>query len=196
LANTAKLLADNPTLMRLRELEVLWRRYDRDRRWFSQLGNLAVANTELPVFRCASSIVEFPGDTDYGGMMGSILTSNSWINATNNGVMAEIRLRSDHPITMAKITDGTSQTICVAESADRMADEGGRWISGYSSFSHDNGAVNPENGGEIFSQHRTGAQVGFADGSLLEIHEEGQQVYGNKANKFKLLFGDFTRGSK
>jgi prepilin-type N-terminal cleavage/methylation domain-containing protein len=153
------------------EEAALERRYDRQLPWFSQPGNLSVADTVLPIFRCPSSIVEFPGDTDYGGMMGSILTSSTWDEATNNGIMATIRLPQDRPITMAKVKDGASRTICVAESADRLADEGGRWISGDNCFSHDNGPVNPGHGGEIFSQHRTGAHVGFADGSTAYLSQ-------------------------
>jgi hypothetical protein len=139
--------------------------------WDDPASNLSIANTVLSIFRCPTSVVEFDGDTDYGGIMGSSLTTNSWANALNNGVLIDIPAASNLRITMGSITDGTSQTICVGESSDR-ADESGRWISGFNCFSHDNGAVTLANSGEIFSAHRTGAYVGFVDGATKFLTRE------------------------
>jgi prepilin-type N-terminal cleavage/methylation domain-containing protein len=129
--------------------------------WSDPSGNLAIADTVLSMFRCPSSILKFNGDTDYGGIMGSSLTTSTWSNALNNGVLIDIPPKSNLRITMGSIL---SQTICVGESSDRT-EESGRWISGYNCFSHDNGAVTLVNSGEIFSAHRTGAYVGFVDGA-------------------------------
>ena len=144
--------------------------YDSTKPWSDLNGNITVANSNLNLMRCPSSLLAFPGKTDYGGMMGSILTSTTWSGALENGVMTEIDLPNELPIEIAGITDGTSQTICIAESADRTATSGGRWISGYNCFSHDNGAIASEGPGEIFSQHRTGAYVGLADGGVKFLH--------------------------
>jgi hypothetical protein len=138
--------------------------YDRRKPWGDPAGNLAVADTVLSIFRCPSSVLRQPGDTDYGGVMGSTLTSTSWQGSINNGVMIDVPERSGMRVSLGSIVDGASQTICVAESSDRP-DETGRWISGFNCFSHDNGAITMANAGEIFSPHRTGAFVGFADGA-------------------------------
>ena len=66
----------------------------------------------------------------------------------------------------AEITDGASHTIVIAECTDRLADEGGRWVSGFNCFSHDNGSVNGVQGSDIFSFHPAGAHAGFADGRV------------------------------
>jgi type II secretory pathway pseudopilin PulG len=146
-------------------------RYNRRFPWDDPNTNLPVANTVLSIFRCPTSVLEFDGDTDYGGIMGSSLTTNSWANALNNGVLVDVPEKSNIRITMGSITDGTSQTICVGESSDRP-DESGRWISGFNCFSHDNGAVTLVNAGEIFSAHRTGAYVGFVDGATKFLTRE------------------------
>lgn len=137
-------------------------RYDRTKPWSDPGGNLQVANTVLPVFRCPSAVLEMPGDTDYGGITGSPLTSIKLAGAFNNGVL----LRSTAPgapVRIGQITDGTSHTVAIAESPDRTT-VGGRWISGFNCFSQDNGAIGGTDGGEIYSLHGSGAFVGFVDG--------------------------------
>lgn len=139
--------------------------YDRSRMWTDPTRNLAIANTTISLFRCPSSAVRFAGDTDYGGMTGSSLTSEHIESAFNNGVLITNEDGFAASIILASITDGTSQTIAIAESSDRVGTPG-RWISGFSSFSHNNGKVATEEEGEIFSQHTRGANVAFADGSV------------------------------
>ena len=123
------------------EQQSLHARFDRSTSWNGSFNNLEVANTVLPIFRCPSGIVEFDGDTDYGGMMGSSLTSVTWFGAFGNGVLGEARGLSETGISTSQISDGTSQTIIIAESTDRDAEDGGRWISGLNCFSHDNGGL-------------------------------------------------------
>lgn len=149
------------------EQNALQQAYDRQRPWSDTASNLAVANTVLSVLRCPSSLESFPGDTDYGGMTGSMLTARDWSEAFFNGAMIEVLGPRARKLNFASITDGLSQTICIAESSDRQPEEGGRWVSGYNCFSHDNGEISLTNhGGEIFSYHRTGANAAFADGSV------------------------------
>jgi len=157
------------------EQDVLSGRFNRSLPWSDPAGNLAVADAVIPIFRCPSSLIQFPGDIDYGGVCGSSLTSASWVGAFENGVLIELINPGDVPVRIADITDGTSQTICVSESADRPPNAG-RWASGYNCFSHDNGAVNALHGGEMFSQHRTGAYVGFADGSTKYLAASADAV--------------------
>lgn len=139
--------------------------YDRTSLWTTPPHNLAIANQTISLFRCPSSVVKFPGDTDYGGMTGSGITAASLSSAFNNGVMIVNEDGTASNIFLSSITDGTSQTIAIAESSDRL-ETPGRWISGFSSFSHNNGKVTSNQEGEIFSYHTRGANVAFADGSV------------------------------
>lgn len=138
--------------------------FDRSRLWTDPARNLSIANQSISILRCPSSAVKFAGDTDYGGMMGSTITSDNFQSAFNNGVLIDNEEGTAATIIYASITDGTSQTIAIAESSDRL-ETPGRWISGFSSFSHNNGNITNYQGGEIFSLHTRGANVAFADGS-------------------------------
>jgi prepilin-type N-terminal cleavage/methylation domain-containing protein len=145
------------------EQTALYARFDRMRPW-TDSANRTVAGTNLRVFRCPSALKKFDGKTDYGGITGSSITVTTGFDFSN-GVLIEIgRLRRDF-LTEAEIVDGTSQTILVAEAVDGDENAGGRWISGYNCFSHDNGPINGPLGGDIFSRHPSGAFVGLADGS-------------------------------
>jgi prepilin-type N-terminal cleavage/methylation domain-containing protein len=144
------------------------RAYDYSRPW-SDPVNLATANTSLSVLRCPTSVVEFEGDSDYGGMSGSKLTAPSFETAFNNGVLIDEVDPAGRNMRFASITDGTSQTIAIAESSDRLPEEG-RWIHGLNIFSHDNGGVDSLDPGEIFSRHPRVAVVAFADGSTRLLH--------------------------
>ena len=140
-------------------------RFDWKKPWNDPAGNLSVANTTLSVFRCPSSVLRFDGDSDYGGVMGSNLTSVTWLGSINNGVLIDVPSPQSVRVSVGSIVDGTSHTICVAESSDRPNDSG-RWISGLNCFSHDNASIGDSNAGEIYSAHRLGAYVGFVDGSI------------------------------
>jgi hypothetical protein len=151
------------------EQSSLYSRFDKKTHWYLSANNLEVASTVLPIFRCPSSVVKFEGDIDYGGIMGSSLTSTLWVGAFGNGVFGEVKGLTAQGINTSQITDGTSQTICIAESADRDPTSGGLWITGFNCFSQDNGGIGAIGGGEIFSMHRTGAQVALADGATRYI---------------------------
>jgi len=151
------------------EQQPLQARFDRASRWDSP-SNLNVANAVIPVFRCPSGVEKFDGDIDYGGLMGSSLTSKTWAGAFGNGVLGEVFGTAEPGITTSAIIDGTSYTICIAESTDRGPADGGRWISGLNIFSQDNGGIESKQGGEIFSMHKTGAFVAFSDGSTRYLH--------------------------
>ncbi len=80
--------------------------------------------------------------------------------------MIESSLMHPQPIAIPDITDGSSQTICIAEVVDRMPEQFGQWSDGQNCISHDNGGVNVDNSGEIFSFHHGGSNVALADGSI------------------------------
>lgn len=153
--------------------DLLFRRYNTALPWNGG-ENWVTAQTPLQMFRCPTSQRRFPGDTDYGGITGSLLAGlqTSGVFDYENGVMIEVgNNRRSVCVSLGEITDGTSHTILVAESSDRPWEQGGLWVSGYNCFSHDNGRLNV-NPGEIFSWHPGGSFVGFADGSVHFLHKE------------------------
>lgn len=146
----------------------LARGLDRTKAWDTGV-NRELADTTLRIFRCPSALLKFPGKTDYGGIMGSILSGASIEGiGLDNGILVEVgrqRGRSG-AVRLGEVTDGLSNTIAVAESADRDAEGGGRWVSGRNCFSQDNGGVNANRGDDIYSYHPGGAHSAFADGRV------------------------------
>ncbi len=51
-------------------------------------------------------------------------------------------------------------------SSGRLPEQFGQWSDGQNCISHDNGGINVDNSGEIFSFHPGGANVGIADGAV------------------------------
>lgn len=130
--------------------------------------NLPTTFSIIPTLRCPSSIVDFPGDTDYSGIIGSALADESAVlsSGLNNGVLIESHDRRRHGVSIPEIYDGSSYTVCIAEVVDRLEDEHGLWADGRSCISHDNGGINIDNSDEIFSFHPGGAYVVLADSAV------------------------------
>lgn len=126
------------------EQDALADQYDWLRAWDAP-ANLAVVTTDLAVFRCPSSIENWPGKTDYGGNYGTALTGltpgfqhgNAWEAGTLPPI--HIQMPGNYRrggVKVGEILDGTSQTRVVMEDADRPAREGGMWGSGHNCFAH------------------------------------------------------------
>jgi prepilin-type N-terminal cleavage/methylation domain-containing protein len=147
--------------------------WDRTVPWYDPAKNAGLAASIIPTYRCPSSQMDIPGDIDYAGVRGSMLAAFPTVLAhvMNNGVLIGSTPRRTHPVTLTEIFDGSSNTIFLAEDSDRFPDEHGLWADGGNSISHDNGGINIENSGEIFSFHPGGAHVAFSDGSIHFLHE-------------------------
>ncbi|WP_164102316.1 DUF1559 domain-containing protein [Candidatus Laterigemmans baculatus] len=164
-----------PVILPFMEQEVVAAGLDLSLPWDAPGQNALASQAVIPVFRCPSSVLDFPGDTDYGGMRGSILSGGGSFHSKGglfgSGVMIDVRNRRESSVSIAEILDGTSQTICLAEVVDRLPDAHGLWADGLNAFSHDNGPINQENSGEIYSLHPGGAYVALADGSVQFLSE-------------------------
>lgn len=141
----------------------LHHKIDFNSRWNAS-QNLPFTQVELSTFSCPSSWKDYPGRTDYAGIRGS-----SW-NATSqlgrNGALFPVSPKHQ-AIKLSQITDGTSQTMIVAEAVALGEDSHGFWASGLNCIGHDEGSINNLQGSrdEIASLHPGGANVAFADGS-------------------------------
>ena len=155
-------------LLPMLEQNALYRKFDFTKQW-SDPVNSAAWSQNLSVFRCPTSWKNYQGATDYCGISGS------WINSqggSRNGILFTVNKR--HPaVRIRDITDGLSQTICVAEGVAVTARNNGYWASGLNCFSHDDGGVNNLRGGfkEIASLHPSGANALFCDGSVHFLTE-------------------------
>ncbi len=136
--------------------------------------NRDIASTIFSVFSCPSSDKDFPGKTDYCGISGSWRTALPVVPGRHNGILLTAASLRAKPVKLSEVTDGTSQTICIAEGSEVLEINHGFWISGLNCFTHEEAGVNatdrPED--EIVSDHAGGAFAGFCDGSVRFIGED------------------------
>ena len=133
---------------------------------FDSVENAAGASAVIEVFVCPSSLrgrelSEGRGPCDYGGMYGERITGP---NNPAKGLMLYGKSLSHRDI-----TDGSSNTIIVAEDSD-FSD--GQWINGLNVFDQAfaiNAAPVFEN--DIRSLHPGGANAAFADGHVRFLSE-------------------------
>jgi prepilin-type processing-associated H-X9-DG protein/prepilin-type N-terminal cleavage/methylation domain-containing protein len=186
-----------PFLLPYLEQQALAAQYRWDVKWDSPV-NQPVVQTQLVILQCPSAEANRVGKanpttgegacTDYGPTLGVSPdhVDLSLINrpADYRGVLAQNSMARP-----GDITDGTSNTILVAECAGRpttwwagrmvpdVLAPGGPWASGANGFSVAGSApdgatrpgpcaVNCTNYGELYSFHPGGANVVFADGSV------------------------------
>jgi type II secretory pathway pseudopilin PulG len=156
------------------EQSALYGRFDRTKPWSDTAVNWTVAQTNLSIFRCPSALKKYSGKMDYAGIMGSTLPLVGLFDF-QNGVMIPVGKDRKTFLNMAEISDGTSQTIALAECPDRDQLAGGLWISGTSCVSQNNGGVNDvgnlKSSHDIRSYHPGGAYACFADGTVRFISQ-------------------------
>jgi prepilin-type N-terminal cleavage/methylation domain-containing protein/prepilin-type processing-associated H-X9-DG protein len=136
-------------------------------------ANQSAAKTPLAIFHCPSIGATFPGESDYGGILGSgippqnVDTSNggsAGLDLFNNGVLIHTNFLRQG-IRFGQVTDGLSNTLMVSEAAKEPEDQDGYWVCGSNSISHNSGGVNSSAEG-VFSMHPEGANAARADGSV------------------------------
>jgi prepilin-type processing-associated H-X9-DG protein/prepilin-type N-terminal cleavage/methylation domain-containing protein len=132
--------------------------------------NAAWARQDLSVFNCPSSWKNYAGSTDYSGISGS--SHKATADVGRNGILFPLD-RGERPIAISSITDGTSNTIVIAEAVAVGEANYGFWSCGANCLGHDEGSINNRRGSldEIASLHPGGANVAFADGSVRFLSE-------------------------
>lgn len=95
------------------------------------------------------------------------------------GVLISVGPKSDavnnNRISIARITDGTTYTIMLGESAGRT-DSHRYWGDGDNSFAHHGTTFNTTNNNECYSDHPGGLHVGMADASVRFWNENGDEA--------------------
>ena len=95
--------------------------------------NLPLSQTNLEMFICPSGKLDFPGKTDYGGIIGSSLTGMTPGTGPNqafgSGVLPAITDDNLVPVRVSQIDDGTTHTIMVGECVDRDETASGFWAA-------------------------------------------------------------------
>jgi prepilin-type N-terminal cleavage/methylation domain-containing protein/prepilin-type processing-associated H-X9-DG protein len=140
---------------------------------YNDPSNSTGGHTVLQIYLCPSEprktywnrapgdVFDF-ADADYGGMFGPRgLTSPTFRNSPPCGPMI-----FNQAVSLAQITDGTSQTILVGEAPEAI---NAMWISGHNLFDQSapiNARPPSEFGEELTSQHPGGVNTLFGDGSV------------------------------
>lgn len=152
------------------EQDAVASRFDMAKSWNDSAGNAEVAESSLTLFRCASSPFQIPGGSDYcgitGGTQGGLPFGDGRSESLGSGVLVTVNAVTPSFVSFRDVTDGTSNTICISESAGRQ-DETGRWASGDNLVATD---INPVNTpGKLSSFDSSGVYALRTDGSVAFI---------------------------
>ena len=125
----------------------------------------------LPVFRLSKHVEELRWFNRLRWNQ-RLITQSQRLDVGRNGILYPLD-RGEKPIVLSSITDGTSNTIAIAEAVAVGEDNYGFWSCGASCLSHDEGSINNRRGSldEIASLHPGGANAVFADGSVHFLSE-------------------------
>ena len=159
------------------EQQSLWAMIDFTKPSYAAV-NAAAAAAVIPTFLCPSTprsslLVQGCGPTDYGGLYGENIpphpTDGTWV--AENGMMIY-----DRAFSIRDVTDGTSNTLIVAENSLFPVWTDGQWINGLNIFDQKY-AINyiPSDPrlleDEIRSAHPGGANAALCDGSARFLGE-------------------------
>ena len=162
----------------------VFKQIDLAKPWYDAGGNLQVALTEIATFRCPTSLLDEEGETDYAGIRGSVIGATDIFDAMKNGVLVFVSQPTDSAVRLGDITDGTSNTLCIAESPDRSVQTHGGWADGVGTI-HCDGTINQE--GSISSNHAGGAYGAFCDGHVSFLSETAsEEVIGSLCTRNRM----------
>jgi prepilin-type N-terminal cleavage/methylation domain-containing protein len=156
------------------EQNALYERINFEVPWYDA-QNRDIVLTPLPLLRCPSGELEFPGDSDYAGILGTAMNTTPDDRSPtgqifDRGVLVNAN-RWEEGISFRQVTDGLSNTLGIAEAADFPEEEDGFWVTGVHCISHDAGSVNSDRNG-IVSWHPCGAHGARLDGSVSFVTED------------------------
>lgn len=158
-------------------------RYDWNKAWNDATGapgttNYSATHTAVPMFVCPSEPTVSPGETNYGGNLGTVGTGLpigfGYGDGWESGALAYIHFpapnsRTD-PVRLGEFSDGVSQTFMVFEIGGRTT-PATQWGNGGNCL----GIQNPVNdrvlGETISSFHTQGGHALFADGRVVFVNE-------------------------
>ena len=137
--------------------------------------NLAATLTNISIYRCPSTALDFPGKQDYGGIQGSALTQLPVGMAAHQafgcGALIVTSAVQPQAVRLGDFVDGLSTTLCVGESVDRDPLHSGRWACGRNCFSQNAPKINRGGLGDLLSKHPQGVNVLFTDGHTQLLSE-------------------------
>jgi prepilin-type N-terminal cleavage/methylation domain-containing protein/prepilin-type processing-associated H-X9-DG protein len=189
-AGTLPQLSWSTYVLRYMEQTDVWNLFD-DTQAYNSAANHECGRSVIPTYLCPSTTTAAartgptsgdvngngqwdPGDdlaySDYGGMFGHPPYQSIDKIIQGTGILVY-----EKGITSAQITDGMSQTIIVGEDTGRGsgAQVSGEWINGQNIFDVTVG-INRAQNNELWSDHRGGVNVLFADGSVHFLAETMQ----------------------
>ena len=148
----------------------LFQQFDFQKSWNQPGRNAPASLSNLSVYRCPSSVLEFDGKQDYGGVIGTTLIQlplgDGPSEAFGCGAMVISSPSQRRMISLGSITDGLSSTICIAESVDRSPLAAGRWACGLNCFAQGEGLSLHNGQGDMESKHPMGVTTAYVDGHV------------------------------
>lgn len=156
------------------EQQALFDKYDFSVSW-SHANNQPVKEFNLAVQLCPSATHKDKGQGDYAGINGPRGLAGlpeGWDQGQSfaAGMMVAVGgSLKNLPIRTAHVRDGLSKTLLIGESASRT-DANRFWADAHQTFAQ-HGALNKTSDNEMYSEHRGGVMMAFADGSIRFISE-------------------------
>lgn len=150
-------------------------RLDLTKPWNDSTSNLPVVLLSVPIYRCPSARLDYPGKIDFGGVQGSGATGYPMglgpQSASGCGAMIPRVLQQRGPLSISSVTDGTSLTLCIVEVSDRAANSSGQWACGRNLVTHFSRSVAPRGSSGPFSYHWSGSNAVYLDGHVQRLSD-------------------------